>query len=101
MRGERVSGWTSWICRICLLYSSVIVLNSVKQDITLGYSRLKEQETVMDTFIKHFTLSGSRAMRHSLFFGACPLAVDPHFECERQLFVDFVDRTVLLHSWTI
>lgn len=36
MRGEITSGSMSWICRTCLLYSSVIVLNSVRQETTLG-----------------------------------------------------------------
>lgn len=41
MRGEITSGSMSWICRTCLLYSSVIVLNSVRQATTLGYVRLR------------------------------------------------------------
>lgn len=43
MREEMTLGWMSWICRTCLLYSSVIVLISVRQAITLGYSKLQAQ----------------------------------------------------------
>lgn len=60
-----------------------------------------EAETVMGERVQHFMLSGPRATLHSLFFGAHPLTVDPGFERERQVFVDSVDRTVLLHSRTI
>lgn len=35
-RGEMVSGWMSWICRICLLYSSVIDRSSVRQAMIFG-----------------------------------------------------------------
>lgn len=43
IRGGMTFGWMSWICRTCLLYSSVMVLISVRQDNTLGYNMLEEQ----------------------------------------------------------
>lgn len=42
-RGGMTLGWMSWIWRTCLLYSSFIVLISVRQDRTLGYNMLEEQ----------------------------------------------------------
>lgn len=44
IRGEITSGSISWICSTCLLYSSVIVLSSVRQATTLGYNKLQAQE---------------------------------------------------------
>ncbi|KAG9348773.1 hypothetical protein JZ751_029090, partial [Albula glossodonta] len=41
MRGV-TSGWMSWICRSCLVYSSFMVRISVKQAMILGYSKLGE-----------------------------------------------------------
>lgn len=43
IRGEMTLGWMSWICKTCLLYSSVIVLISVRQASTLGYNMLEKQ----------------------------------------------------------
>lgn len=55
-----MSGWMSWICRTCLLYSSFIVLISVRQDITLGYSRLQAEETKEGESEKDLKGSGPR-----------------------------------------
>lgn len=43
IRGGMTLGWMSWICNTCLLYSSVIVLISVRQASTLGYNMLEKK----------------------------------------------------------
>lgn len=43
IRGGMTLGWMSWICKICLLYSWVSVLISVRQASTFGYNMLEKQ----------------------------------------------------------
>lgn len=47
------------------------------------------------------TVSGLKVAFHSLFLWAFVLAVNPGFQCHCQLFVNFINGSVLLHSWTI
>ena len=69
MRGEITSGWMSWICRTCLLYSSVIVLNSVRQDITLGYNKLRAQRKSRDSIGVSFHTKGGAGWFTHCFSG--------------------------------
>lgn len=69
MRGEITSGWMSWICRTCLLYSSVIVLNSVRQDITLGYNKLRAQRKSRDSICECFHTKGGGGWFTHFFSG--------------------------------
>lgn len=58
MRGEITSGSMSWICRTCLVYSSVMVLNWVRQATTLGYIKLRDSRQVI---LLRVFLSGKRS----------------------------------------
>lgn len=66
MSGGITSGSMSWICRTCLLYSSFIVLNSVRQASILGYSRLEAQrKTSMRGFrLTEWTESNTLCFTH-------------------------------------
>lgn len=82
IRGGMTLGWMSWICKTCLLYSSVIVLISVRQASTLGYNMLEKHDGRSITVLSeklHIWINRANRIVHSLFFWSCSLRVDPGF----------------------
>lgn len=104
MRGEITSGSMSWICRTCLLYSSVIVLNSVRQATTLGNIKLRENTGTLHRWAWGFFFSpnsGTGWNQRPPFFGPWSLTLYRRLQSQRQVFVKPVDGAVPLHPLAI
>lgn len=104
MRGEITSGSMSWICRTCLLYSSVTVLNSVRQATTLGNIRLRENTGRLHRWAWGFFFfpnSGTGWNQRPPFFGPWSFTLYRRLQSQRQVFVKPVDGAVPLHPLAI